>query len=209
MIGFAQYAKIKNDCCLCYFGYSDEYLVQLRLIKPFLENTLAGLKISFCCKDDKLPLLHGCRAIPISQIKVRKQDFGHLYEIKYNGRTHPIEDLLADTGIQNLQLDVRPRARQTNQCLIVTTGNHPTNPLSPEHVKMLKAVAAQNGYEVVIDQEASCPSLVMGVESVQLFEAAAQGIETRLVATGVGTRLYRCLFPKAEIILAKDRTCTI
>ena len=42
--------------------------------------------------------------------------------------------------------------------------------------------------------------VVVGVESPGLFLAAAKGLETHLVPTGVGTRLYKKLCPQGNII---------
>ncbi len=38
MISFIEYAKISDNYCICYFGYADEYLVQLRMLQPILER---------------------------------------------------------------------------------------------------------------------------------------------------------------------------
>jgi|LSQX01.2.fsa_nt_gb hypothetical protein len=199
MIPFEQYAKVRKNCCICYFGHSDEYLVQLRLIKPLLEESLPDLNFFFCCKDDKIPLLKGCASVPLSQIKTKKQGFAYLSELAFNGRTHPIEDLLVEVGIKQVQC-VGVNERTTNKCLIVSKGNYPTLSLSKEQIGWLQSLARQEGYEAEIDGDLLGSSLVMGVESVDLFEAVAQGMSTKLVPTGVGARLYKLLAPNGRIL---------
>jgi len=200
MIGYEQYARVKNNCCICYFGYSDEYLVQLRLLKPVIEHTLPGLRITLCCKDEKLPLVGDCETVRLSEIKLKKQSFAYLSELTFNGSMHPVEDLLVEIGVRTVNLGVPQRERLNNRCVIVTKGNYPTGPLTQSQIAWLHTMARQEGYEVFVDEDWQNSSLVMGVESVQLFEAAAHGVQTRLVSTGVGTRLYKMLFPNGEVL---------
>jgi hypothetical protein len=207
MIGFEQYAQIKNNYCLCYFGYSDEYLVQLRLIKPTLEQRFPGLTICLGCKDDKIHLLKDSGPLlAISKIKSNRKNYAYIREIRFNGKTHPIENLLTETPFlvektaKNGVFTAKTADfRLNNRCVIITHGAHPTQPLKPSQTKDLERLAKSQGFEPEVNTDVSNASLVMGVESVGLFEAAAQGIPTKLVPTGLGTRLYRCMFPKGEI----------
>jgi hypothetical protein len=70
--------------------------------------------------------------------------------------------------------------------------------LEKEQLRILKNMAINEGYEIELDSNIKNASLVVGVESVQLFEAAAKGIRTILVPTGVGENLYKTMFPGAE-----------
>lgn len=200
MIRFDDYAKIVNNYCLCYFGSSDEYLVQLRLLKPIFELVFPDITIYLGCKDEKIHLLQDCKhTLKLTEIKIKKNEFAHISEIKFNGRTHPIEDILLESSIANF--GIAPASTdKTIKCLIVTKGSHPTKPLTMDQVNKLKRMAVARGMEYEIDTDIKGTGLVVGVESVQICEAAASGIETILIPTGVGSRLYKKLFPNLQLL---------
>jgi len=162
MIGFADYANVKDNYCICYFGYSDEYLVQLRLIKPLLEKRFPGLNICFGCKDDKKHLLEGCGPIlEVSKIKVSKKGFAHIRELRCNNKTHPVEDLLDECGIQH-HVVAKNKPRLTNKCVIITKGTYPTKNLESHEVQSLKLAAKEQNFDVDVDGDVSDAGLVMG-----------------------------------------------
>lgn len=202
MIAFEKYSKIRNNYCICYFGYSDEYLVQLRLLKPLIEHRFPGLNLCFGCRDDRADLLRGCNGLLIaSRIKAERENFAHIRELRYNGRSHPVEDLLEESQIQQRCVHHTIKPRETDKCVIIAEGNYPTVGLTKAIKEQLQRMAKDEGFgDIQIGGDISGASLVLGTESVQLFEAAGQGIRTILVPTGVGTRLYKSMFPNAEVL---------
>ena len=94
MIGFEQYAKVKDKYCICYFGHNDEYLTQLQRVKHLIEEALPGIEIYLGCKDDKVHLLQD--PLRLSQLKISRKNYAYIRELKYNGRTHPVKDLLLE-----------------------------------------------------------------------------------------------------------------
>lgn len=199
MIKLEQYARVKNNYCLCYFGHSDEYLVQLRLLKPTLEKHFPGLNLCFGCKDDKTHLLRGCEPIlKVSEIKVKRHNFAHIREIRMKDN-HPIEDLLVESGITNFVIRESVLPKSTDLCVIIKDGAYPTKPIERNDLERLKAWVTHQGYRVEVGKDTTDASWIVGVESVALFEAAAKGIRTTLVPTGVGTRLYKLMFSKSEV----------
>jgi len=201
MIRFTNYANICNNYCICYFGYSDEYLVQLKLLQPIIERHMKGLNIYLGCRDEKVGILSGCeRILKIADLKVRKDDFAHIRELQYNGSTHPIEDLMKEVGDIDYRINPSIQGDRTVKCVIITKSNHPTSSLLEKQTKTLSIMAKEEGYSVEFDSDISNSGLVMGVESYGLFEAASRGIETRLVPTGVGTRLYKRMFPNSKVL---------
>lgn len=200
MISFIDYAKIANNYCVCYFGQSDEYLVLLRLLKPMLEREFPELTICIGCKDDRAHLLGDCKdVLKLTELKIRKNDFAYISELKCNGSTHPIEDFLIGAKIQNFSIET-PITDTTMKCVICTRAVFPTKPLEKHKIDHLKRIARARGMPYELDTDIEGAGLVMGVESVGLCEAAARGIETVLVPSGVGLRLYKNLFPNLEII---------
>lgn len=200
MIGYAEYAKIKDHYCICYFGYSDEYLVQIRLLKGVMEREFDGLNIYFGCKDDKTHLLEGCpKILKISEIKMNRRAFAHIRELRFNGEVHPVEELLVSSGIKNFAITTEART-PTTKCVIITSGNYPTKPLDQKQIQILEQTAKSEGFSPVIDGDCADAGWVIGVESIPLFEAAGRGIKTSLVPTGIGTRLYKLMFPSGDVL---------
>jgi len=200
MIRLEQYAKIKNNYCLCYFGYSDEYLVQLRLLKTVLEKRYPGLNLCFGCKDDKTHLLKGCSPIlKVSEIKINRHTYAHIRELRFN-KDHPVADLMIESGITNFAIQQQIAPPQTQKCVIIKGGAHPTSPLETKDIERFKTMASEAGFEPEVSDNIENAGWVIGVESVPLFEAAAKGIKTTLVDTGVGTWLYKQMFPNADTV---------
>lgn len=148
MIPLHEYVKIKDNYCLCYYGESDEYLVLLRLLKPIIENHLPKLKLHISCKDEKAYLLDN--AVKLSEGSLGKFKFAHAKEIKYSGEGHPIEELIAEIGIN--AISVTEIAEVTNNnCVIVTKGNHPTKSLNSRQISAIKQKCIERNYETEID----------------------------------------------------------
>lgn len=203
MIGYAQYSKVKDNYCICYFGHADEYLIQLKLLKDVMKTNFQGLNIYFGCRDEKVHLLCDCSVLKITQIKARKADFAHIKELKADGQSHPVEDLLLGSGVTNMFITDKQES-ETTKCIIVTKGVFPTGNLGENQIKSLETMAKDQGYCVSIDEKnVEGAGWVIGVESPQLFEAAGRGVRTTLVPTGVGTRLYKNMFPNGEVYETK------
>lgn len=200
MIPITQYAKVKDRYCLCYFGYSDEYLVLLRLIKPLLERRYPGLQLCLGCKDDKTHLLGNCRPIlRMSQIKGERENYAYVREMGFDGISHPVEVLLSEANISEATICDQILPRNTNLCVVVTKGNYPTKDLTRKQTETISKSVQEQGYVVEVNAPVENASLVAGVESVGLFEAASRGIRTILMPTGFGLRLYKMLFPFGEV----------
>ena len=175
--------------------------MQLKLLKPVLEQHFPGLNICLGCKDDKAHLLRDSgHVLLLSQIKMERRSYGYIREICFNSQTHPVEDLLVESGIKELNLDFPRKARTNNLCVIITEGAYPTKPLNPPETERLEQMAINQGFEVRFNVDVFGASLVMGVESVGLFEAAANGVATKLMPTGLGTRLYKLFFSNGEVL---------
>ena len=200
MIALEQYNKIRNNYCLAYFGGSNEYLVQLRLLRPIFEQYFKGLNIYYCCSDDKIKYLRGTdRVLTLSELRERKSEFAHVKEMTYNGQSHPVLDLLEQSGINRFSIPTHT-TDHTNICSIVTKGSYPTINLLQTQIRAIQKMSIHNGYEIQINGNWEEAGLVIGVESVDLFEAAARGIKTYLIPSGNGEQLYKKMFPNGNIL---------
>jgi len=201
MINFTKYASIKDRYCLNYFGNCDEYLLQLFLLKPIIENQFKGIQIYIGCREDKKLLFQNNNFV-LEKSKISKEylNFGHVREITFNGKDHPIEMFIEESGISNIEIINQLQKNYTKKCVIITKANYPTVSLNQDEINLLKKIATQNGFEYVLDDSVSEAGLVLGVESWGLFEAASKGVKTKLWPSGIGTNLYKLMFPKGEII---------
>lgn len=198
---FSKYCKIKNNYCICYFGSADEYLLQLKFLKPIIEQYYKGIKIFIGCIDEKISIIEKFdEKFKMSEFKLKRYDFSHIKEIKFNGRNHPIEEFLEKSEIKQFVVCNKLNEEYSTKCVIVTKGNYPTNSLENYKIDKLKKIARQNGFDPVLDESINDAGLVMGVESYNLFLAASKGIKTTLVPTGLGTRLYKNMFPLGDIM---------
>jgi len=77
----------------------------------------------------------------------------------------------------------------------------PTKPLTNVQIDKAKSMCQAEGYFADIDGDVTGAGWVIGVESIALFQAATQGIKTSLIPTGVGTDLYKAMFPKNGSVL--------
>jgi len=201
MLALEQYAKIKNRYCLGYFGHCNEYLVQLRLIKPLLERKFNGLHLYLSCKDECVEYLQGCdNVVPMSSLRHKKIEFAHVKEVRCNGKIHPISLLLQECNITNCAIPIHPPKDHTNLCVIISKGSYPTCNLTQSQIQTLSKIAKDKGYEVQIDGNWQSAGMALGVESIGLFEIASRGLYTTLVPTGIGTRLYENMFPDGKIL---------
>jgi hypothetical protein len=219
-VAFTYYAAIKNNLCLAYFGLLPEYVVLLKIIRPYIESKFPELKLFICCNDELYYLLHQEENIlKHSEIKNQKNKFAYIREIKTTMHGHAIYELLKESNL-NFNVSICPKKENNRICYICPDGGLPTNSL--HDVSKYRALAMMKGYHVqVLGSDLhrgsckvdKCPvgqhklelinsaDWIIGVENEYLYEAASRGIKTSLCPSGVGTNLYKLLFPNNEIIL--------
>src|SRR6266576_2586087 len=102
MLGLANYAKIKNNYCVCYLGPCEEYLLQFKLLKPTLQFYFPGINIGFGCRDELSYIFEGEPLLmKSSEIKAKREMFAHIKEVKFDGRVHPVEQFLNECDIKH------------------------------------------------------------------------------------------------------------
>jgi hypothetical protein len=199
MIPLEQYAKLRNKFGLQYLGRSDEYLLQLKAIRHSLEEAL-DVEFTIIHRDAAGQYLAGEeRLMPASRFN--KLDFAHIVEIRFDAksRAHPLESLLEECNLKQLKVKTGDSPR-TTRCVILSNGQFPTKSLTDSQVSHLEKLAKRLGYHPELNTDVENTGLVMGVEGTEFYKAALAGVETKLVPTGVGTRLYKMMFPGGEIL---------
>jgi hypothetical protein len=198
MIGLTEYSVLKNNICLTYNGWCDEYLLQLDILKPFIEKQ-KNISMFISCRDDK-KILFPDKDYFIPSSGLSNYKFGFTYEITFDGQNHPIDNFLKLLSIDRIESKKIEKDSITNLCVLLTKGNYPTKNLNSDQIDFLTKIAKQKGYDVVKDQSVFDAGLVMGVESFDLFKSASLGIETCLFDTGLGLNLFKKMFPHFETI---------
>jgi len=201
LIAFEEYAKIKNNYCICYFGQSDEYLVALELLRPLIERSFPGMNFYISCRDESLTVLAdpSNKVLPISQLKIKKDTFAHIKELKYEQDGHPVERFVTESGLMNLGIPISLRDL-SDIGMIVTHGNYPTKPLTARQIAHATKVVQARGLRSQQDGDWRHAGLLIGVESVSLIRAAASGIPVILFDNGIGTKFLKKMFPSIEIL---------
>lgn len=170
----------------------------MRILRPKLEEFFSGLNIHICCKDEDIEFLGTENSITMSNFRLMKNKFAHVYEFLTSSETHPIEELLKECEITNYSINVPTLNLQTNKCKIISQGSYPTKNLTSNQINKLQNMAITKGYEITDNLNEA--NWVIGVESVDLFESAYKGIKTTLIKTGLGHNLYQKMFPNGEVL---------
>lgn len=200
MIGLEAYSKIKNNYCICYFGQCDEYLVMLEMLRPHIERTFPGMNFYIGCRDESLTVFDNpeYRTMPLSRLKVLKDTFAHIKELKYENVGHPVEKIIEDSGVRGIAVPCGLPC-QTQKATIITHGSYPTGPLGERQIEAATKFAKSRGFEPSINGDWKNSGMLIGVESVGLLKAAATGIPVFLAPTGCGWQLVKKMFSNVEI----------
>lgn len=197
------YAKIKDNYCLAYFGNNKEILIQLKLLRPFMEDTFPGVKIFIACREDALYLLQDEeRILTKNELKDSKNMFGYIRELLCDMQTHPVEEFMNESDIpcgpvNNLQVT-------DGHCVLLTNGVIPVKSLTGVQIKKAIEYCRENGQEPIINGSIQNAGWVIGVECDQLYKAASLGIKTTLIPTGFGENLFKKMFPHGQILDLKE-----
>ncbi len=201
MISLSKYKKIKDNYCVCYFGNCHEYLVQLKLLRPAIERRFPDLNIYYACRDEFKHLFGDCdKIVLLSNLKKEKDNFAHVKELRYDNLNHPVLHFLNNSDITDLIINDSLNEEYTVKGVIITKGMFPTKGLVRHQITVIERILIDKGFEVFLDVNIENAGWVIGVESANLFEAAGRKIRTSLIPTGIGTDLYKKMFPHAEIL---------
>lgn len=155
------------------------------------------MNIFISCKEEYIHILGDEKSIPMGKLKSMRLKFAHVYEFIIGNRIHPIEELLNECDIKECIIEV-PQIEPTDKCVIISEGSYPTKNLTKPQISKLKNMAMMENYKIGEGLEGA--GWVIGVESEELFEAAGKGIKTTLIETGIGTNLYKKMFPQGKVM---------
>jgi len=198
-VPFPQYSKIKNRYCIAYYGPCAEYIVQLLYLRPAIEKEFPGIEIYISCRDDCIRFIDKKERIIFgSELNTRKKEVAYIRELRCDLKNHPVLQLIQESNLQLSYLEP-PKIKQSDvrHCVICTNAILPTGLI--HNIDQISNFVFHQGYSVGLNSDISKATWVIGPENEQLFTAAIQGIRTTLIPTGLGTELYKKLFPDGEI----------
>lgn len=168
-----------------------------------MEKTFPGVKVYLACRDDCMYLLsEEDRILSKTELKDNKHLFGYVRELLCDMQSHPVESFMLESDIP-----CGPICEKSNcygDCVLLTNGVIPVKPLNGEQIKKAINYIRKNGYEPQINGDINRAGWVVGVESEQLYLAAALGKRVSLIPTGFGEKLFKKMFPQNEIIVLPE-----
>lgn len=188
MIGFEDYAKIKNNYCLTYVGHSAEFLVQLRLLRPHIERLYTDLRLTIGCRDEMVNWV-GDRHLKASELKARRHEFAFMRTLEFDGINHPVEQFLDECDKMPLVIHSNPVP--SYGIGLILPG------LSDVVVRNIKKFYQEKNYRID-EGEYRHADFVIGKESPEFYDIAGSGVASVLVGNTLGTRLYKKMFPAGE-----------
>lgn len=198
-IPFPQYAKIKDRYCIAYFGNCNEYLIQLRLLRPIMEHNFPGLQIYIACKEEAKYLLQDePRVVSRDELKSNPHEFAYIRELTCNMQDHPVEEFMKESGLRCGPVPL-PWRNEPGCCVIYPNGVLPTRSLDQEWLQKITDRVKAEKYEFRINGPMDDAEWVIGVENEQLFLAAATGRKVTLISTGLGENIFKSMFPNGDI----------
>jgi hypothetical protein len=194
-----EYVKVKDKYCIAYFGHCDDYLVQLKLLRPIMEKSFPGIHVYIACKTSAMEHMEGeDNVVNIANPK----DYGYFRELRCDMASHPVEAFMKESGLPCGPVRIKPFATNSKKRgVIVQNGMLPTRSLSMEQIIAARKFLFTKGcYNIEMDGNINEADVVLGVESAKLFQAGANGAQVFLVPTGFGENIFKCMYPKGTII---------
>lgn len=196
-IPLTQYAKIKNKYCISYYGNSNEYLVQLKFVRPHIERVYPGIQIYLACKDETFYLLED-EPRTLKRSEYCKDNFAYTRELNCDMHTHPVEQILKESNISKIPFNTT--LMTGTNCCIYPKGALPTKSLTQSQIQQVMIYARSKNMNPVLEGDLQTAGCVIGVENEYTSLAPTKGIKTILVPTGIGENLYKSLYSSIDIL---------
>lgn len=198
---FTYYKDIKDKYCINYPGHCLEYIIQLRELRPYLSKKYPELQLFIAGRGEAMQFLTGYDNVLCSNdLPAKRREFGYVREIATNlSGNHPIMSFAQESGINVPNLNKSRINSESKLCIVCPEGVLPTKPMTKDQINQEIQLAIDRGYYTEIFDgdynKLNEAGFVIGVECAGLFEAACRGIKTKLIPTGIGTKLFNLMFP--------------
>jgi len=165
-----------------------------------MESTFPGIQVYLSCRDEHMYLLKDQeKTISRTDLKDAKNKFAYIRELYCDLTKHPVESFMNESDIQIKTL-CSLKVEKPSSCVLITNCTPPVKNLSHKQIKQVLETMRTRNLIPAINKPIDEFDLVIGVESEELYEAAALGKQTILIPTGFGENLFKSMFPWAEIM---------
>lgn len=201
VIPLPKYKLIKSNYCVSYYGLNKEYIVQLKLLRPNVENMFKNISMYICCSEDCQYLLKGEKKV--LKKSEDKSNMAYIRSLEDSIEYHPVENLLKESGVPCGPVEVKKKNFCSKKCALLTKGIFPSRSLTGKQINQIESELCKRRYQVYINPKIEEIledfELVVGVENEVLYQAAGEGIEASLVPTGIGENIFKSMFPENTI----------
>lgn len=163
-----------------------------------MEKAHPGVLVYIACRDSAIDTLSREPRV-LKQSEMNKEEFGYVRELMCDMQCHPVEQFMKESNIPCGPVPTKPN-KKTGKCVLVTQGMLPTRSLNQEEIQSYKKHMLAEGCNLSVDGDVTDAEFVMGVESASVFQAAADGARTVLIATGFGENLFKCMYPRNTVL---------
>jgi len=197
---FHHFRQVKDKYCIAYFGNHDDYLLLLIFLRPYIERQFQGIQIYLACKDDSFYLLKNePRVVKKSEFDKNNFCYVRYLTLDMNKLLHPVHELLLESDIRIPHFEFTNNL-QFQKVSIFTEGILPTKSLDDKNFSLLARKYEQNGFTVYKNKIPDENCHLCSVENELFTSKMLSGIPCTLINSGLGTDLYRTLFPSLKVI---------
>lgn len=188
-IHFPHYAKIKNKYCISYPGNCYEYVLILQHFLPYLEPQYPEIEIYLYFKNYE-------KDSTISEKELTSNKI-HTYCVNYNFQEHPIEIFMKSSEV-NIPILASVNENLNKKCFVIRKNSSHAKNITENQYEKIKEIMIQNNLIESNSQE-QC-DWIIGIEGPEIFNAALSGKHISLVNNGLGTGLFKSMFPHIDVL---------
>jgi hypothetical protein len=197
-IPLKQFVASRNKYCFAYFGQSNDYILLLKTLRPFMESAFKGTQIYIACSDESYYLLQDEPRV-VKKSSFNKGDYCYVDNFNCDFNSHPVERIMSESKLEIPVIRRSPKDHG-NTVYLYTKGILPTKSLSDKQTESIVRIYKSNGKVCLVDQKHDGKSQICSVESEIFVTCALAGIDCTLVETGTGKNLLKRMFPDMRTI---------
>lgn len=165
-----------------------------------MESTFPGIQVYLSCRDEHMYLLKDQeKTICKTDLKDAKNKFAYIREIYCDLTKHPVESFMNESDIP-IKTNCLPKVEKPSSSVLITRCVPPVKNLTHKQIKEILEILKNRHLVPAINKPIDQYDLVVGVESEEIYEAAALGKQIILIPTGFGENLFKSMFPWIEIM---------
>lgn len=188
----------RNKYCFAYFGKSNDYILLLKTLRPFMESEFKGTQIHIACSDESYYLLQDEPRVA-KKSSFEKGDYCYVNNLSCDFRSHPIENIMSESKLE-IPAIRRSSRWHGNTIYLYTKGVLPTNSLDEKQTRSVAEKYRSEGKTCLIDQSHDGVSPICSVENEIFVTCALAGVDCTLIDTGMGRNLLEKMFPDMRSI---------